>query len=80
MPCPADEIRLIELFASTKVIGLTINHENMTDAEVGAAIVRYEGQLKIPATDALTRPPGRLVDMVISAFPELEKKLIAAVS
>ena len=38
MPTPRREINLIETFADTKVIGLTINHENMTDAEVTAAI------------------------------------------
>ena len=77
MPTPATEIDLIETFAATKVIGLAINHENMTDAEVPPAITRYEDELGIPATDALTRPDGRLVDMVLAAFPELEEKLTA---
>ena len=54
---PPSEINLIETFADTKVIGLTINHENMTDAEVTAAIKLYELELGIPVTDALTRPP-----------------------
>ena len=47
MPTPADEINLIQTFANTKVIGLTINHENMTDAEVDLAISLYESELKI---------------------------------
>ena len=68
MPTPATEINLIQTFADTKVIGLTINHENMTDAEVSAAIALYEGELGIPVTDALTRSPLRLVEMVLSAF------------
>ena len=71
MPTPASEINLIETFAPTKVIGLTINHERMTDAEVTAAITLYELELGIPATDALTRPTDRLVEMVVEAFPEL---------
>ncbi|MEO6469536.1 MAG: DUF1611 domain-containing protein, partial [Acidimicrobiia bacterium] len=71
MPTPASEINLIETFAATKVIGLTINHERMTDAEVTAAITLYELELGIPATDALTRPTDRLVEMVVEAFPEL---------
>jgi uncharacterized NAD-dependent epimerase/dehydratase family protein len=74
MPTPASEINLIETFADTKVIGLTINHENMTDAEVSAAITLYEYELGILATDALTRSPDRLVEMVLSAFPELERE------
>ena len=58
MPTPASEIDLIQTFVDTKVIGLTINHEHMTDAEVSAAITLYEFELGIPATDALTRSPG----------------------
>ncbi|MBS3941599.1 MAG: DUF1611 domain-containing protein [Actinobacteria bacterium] len=77
MPTPQREIHLIEAFADTRVIGLTINHENMTDAEVSAAITLYEASLSIPATDALTRSPQRLVEMVLQAFPRLERKLTA---
>jgi uncharacterized NAD-dependent epimerase/dehydratase family protein len=75
MPTAASEINLICTFEDTKVIGLTINHENMTDAEVTEAIERYESELGIPATDALTRPPSRLVEMVVRAFPQFEHKL-----
>ena len=78
MPTPAAEINLIQTFADTKVIGLTINHENMTDTEVSAAITLYEYELGIPATDALTRPPERLVEMVLAAFPELKEMLPAS--
>jgi uncharacterized NAD-dependent epimerase/dehydratase family protein len=79
MPTPASEIHLIETFAATKVIGLTINHENMTDAEVTAAVTLYEAELGIPATDALSRPTEDLVDMVLAAFPQIEESLIAGV-
>lgn len=75
MPTPASEINLIETFAKTKIIGLTINHEQMNDAEVSAAIDRYEQELGIPTTDALTRPPEKLVEMVLAAFPQLKEKL-----
>ena len=76
-PTPASEITLIEAFADTKVIGLTVNHEGMTDAEVSAALALYETELGIPATDALTRPRRQLVDMVLHAFPELEPRVTA---
>ena len=78
MPMPINEINLIEVFADTKVIGLTINHENMTDGEVNAAIERYELELGIPTTDALTHSPERLVEMVLAAFPKLEQKLLVS--
>jgi uncharacterized NAD-dependent epimerase/dehydratase family protein len=71
MPTPASEIRLIEAFAPTRVIGLTINHEGMNDAELTAAIALYEAELAIPVTDAVSRPASRLVTMVLRAFPEL---------
>ncbi|MEJ6511197.1 MAG: DUF1611 domain-containing protein [Actinomycetota bacterium] len=72
MPTAASEIKLIELFAKTTVIGLTINHEDMTDAEVSAAATLYELELGIPVTDALWRPAKELVDMVLLAFPSLQ--------
>jgi uncharacterized NAD-dependent epimerase/dehydratase family protein len=75
MPTPASEINLIQTFADTRVIGLTINHENMTDIEVDAAIMLYETELGIPVTDALTGSPERLVEMVLSAFPMLGERL-----
>jgi len=75
IPTPASEINLIETFADTKIIGLTINHEQMSDQEVSAAITQYEQELGIPVTDALTRPTERLVEMVRAAFPGLKDKL-----
>lgn len=75
MPTASSEIRLIEAFADTTVIGLTINHEAMTDAEVSAAIAVYEVDLGLPVTDALARPAERLVEMVTSAFPHLVRSL-----
>jgi uncharacterized NAD-dependent epimerase/dehydratase family protein len=75
MPTAASEVRLIEAFVDTKVIGLTINHEDMSSDEVTAAIEMYELELGVPATDPLTRPLDRLVDMVLLAFPELAMPL-----
>lgn len=74
MPTPASEINLIETFSETRVIGLTINHEGMDDAAIDRAITTYESELAIPATDALTRPPERLLDMVLAAFPALRTR------
>ncbi len=74
MPSPTSEINLIETFADTQVIGLTINHENMSDTDVMDAISQYEQQLHIPVTDALTRSPTYLVEMVVAAFPNLQAK------
>ncbi|MDQ6927854.1 MAG: DUF1611 domain-containing protein [Actinomycetota bacterium] len=80
VPTPAAEINLIQAFADTTIIGIAINHENMTDAEVSAAITLYESDLGIPATDPLTRSPARLVEMVLLAFPELEGNLVSTLT
>jgi len=77
-PTPASEINLIETFADTRVIGLTINHEHMTDADVSTAIAQYEQSLGIPATDALMRPTRHLVQMVVAAFPNLRANIPTA--
>jgi uncharacterized NAD-dependent epimerase/dehydratase family protein len=75
MPTAASEIALIEAFADTRVIGVTINHEEMTEDELTNAIEEHRSQLGLPVTDPLTRPASDLVDMVLTAFP-----LLAAVA
>jgi len=72
MPTAASEIKLIELFAKTKVIGLTINHEGMSNDDVEAAMALYELELGIPVTDALWRSAELLVEMVLASFPSLQ--------
>ncbi|WP_299864711.1 DUF1611 domain-containing protein [uncultured Hoeflea sp.] len=74
MPDPLAEIALIEAFADTRVIGLTINHEHMSDAEIAAAITNWSEKLGLPVTDALSRPAARLVGLVQEAFPDLCQK------
>lgn len=79
MPDPADEIALIEAFANTKVIGVTINHEGMTDAEIIASIMDHSNRLGLPVTDALTQPVSHLLNIIASAYPGLLKRPAAAV-
>ncbi len=79
MPRPQSEIALIEAFADTRVIGITLNHEAMTGTEVIRAIDSLLRDLGIPVTDALTRPELHLSDMVLTAFPQLRPvPLVAA--
>ena len=73
MPSPASEINLIETFSETKVIGLTLNHENMTNLEIEAAVSKFESELKLPVADPLNHPPEILCQMVLAAFPCLAK-------
>ncbi|WP_164233797.1 DUF1611 domain-containing protein [Microbacterium hydrocarbonoxydans] len=71
MPTVASEVALIEAFADTRVIGVTVNHENLTPDALDAAIDEIELDLGIPATDPLTRPAHELVEMVLQALPAL---------
>nr|WP_288901563.1 DUF1611 domain-containing protein [uncultured Sneathiella sp.] len=80
MPTPASEVNLIETFSDTKVIGLTINHENMAEAEIDAAITQFESELGIPVTDALIKSSDHLVEMVLSSFPQLRKNSIGIIN
>jgi uncharacterized NAD-dependent epimerase/dehydratase family protein len=74
MPSVAREVTLIESFADTRVIGITVNHEGMADdAAIGRAIDTIELELGLPATDPLTRPLGQLAEMVLDAFPALRE-------
>ncbi len=79
VPPPEHEIRMIETYADTRVIGLTLNHEDMTDAELSVAIVAYESTLGLPTTDAIARPAAHLVTMVLDAFPTLRARHHVAV-
>ncbi|HWV49962.1 MAG TPA: DUF1611 domain-containing protein [Microbacterium sp.] len=78
MPTAASEVALIEAFAETRVIGITVNHENLTDVELASAIDELELDLGIPATDPLTRPLDELADMVVQAFPHLSERRVPA--
>ena len=71
MPSLASEVALIEAFADTTVIGVTVNHEGMTDDGITEAVDGIELELGLPATDPLTRPLDELVEMVLLAFPAL---------
>ncbi len=71
MPTPESEIALIETFAPTRVVGLTMNHEGMTPAEIEPEIEAHARRLGLPVCDPLTSSPDRLVEMVLGAFPDL---------
>ncbi|WP_299410941.1 DUF1611 domain-containing protein [uncultured Roseobacter sp.] len=80
MPTPAREIALIEAFADTKVIGVTLNHEGMSEAEITDAIAAQSQKLGLPVTDALSRPAAHLLAMVVAAYPGLHRGIpVAAV-
>lgn len=74
MPTPAREIALIEAFSDTKVIGVTLNHEGMSEAEITDTIAAQTEKLGLPVTDALSRPVTHLLAMVVAAYPGLQQE------
>ncbi len=59
MPTVTSEIALIEAFADTRVIGVTVNHENLSADQLAGAIDEIELDTGLPATDPLTRTAVR---------------------
>jgi uncharacterized NAD-dependent epimerase/dehydratase family protein len=74
MPTIKSEIELIETFSKSKVIAVTINHENMSDEEIRDAVTEYEKQLKLPTTDVLKYGCGKLMESILETYPELKSK------
>ena len=67
-------IALVEAFSQSKVIAITISHEDMEDDEVDAAIVKYERRYKLPTTDVLMHGCQKLVALLREVFPELGRR------
>ena len=74
MPTLASEIRLIEMFSKTPVIAITLNHEDMSDAEVDDTILDYEKLYGLPVTDVLKNGCGKLIRRLFEVFPDLGVK------
>jgi uncharacterized NAD-dependent epimerase/dehydratase family protein len=73
MPTLASEIALIEVFSKAPVIAITINHEDMTTAELTETIVEYESVYTLPTTDVLQCGCDKLVNTIRDTFPELRE-------
>ena len=74
MPTLESEIEMIEIFSRSKVIAITISHEDMADEEIKEAITEYEKTFQLPTTDVLKYGCEKLVKRIFEAFPELPKK------
>lgn len=74
MPTVESEIELLETFSSSKVLAIAINHEQMTEREVDATVARYERRHGIAATDVLSGGPAKLMQAILSAFPDLQRQ------
>ena len=75
VPTLASEIKQLEVFANSKVIAITINHEAMTDPELVDTIRTYEINYRRPATDVLKYGCDKLVQEILAVFPALQKRI-----
>ena len=74
MPTLASEIELLELFSKSRVVAITLNHEDMSDDEVAAAVIEYECLHELPVTDVLSSGCDKLVQKLFEVFPALREK------
>ncbi len=63
-----------EAKAQLSAIGKRIEDDEQF-ADLQESATELEGKLGIPATDALSRPPERLIEMLVAAYPQLREKL-----
>jgi len=68
MPTLDFSIQLNELFTSSPVLALTINHENMNDKELDDIVVKYEEKYNRPATDVIKYGADKIIECLIEKF------------
>jgi uncharacterized NAD-dependent epimerase/dehydratase family protein len=73
MPTLKSEIELLESFSKSRVIALTINHEDMTDEAVEKTILEYEFKYELPTTDVLIFGCDKIVEELFTIFPKLKQ-------
>jgi uncharacterized NAD-dependent epimerase/dehydratase family protein len=68
MPDLSREIEMLEMFSRAKVIGIALNHENMTDEDIQETVKEYERKFGIPCCDVFRHGCNKLVDRVKESF------------
>ena len=71
MPSLQSEIELLEAFARSKVIAITLNHEDLSNEEEDAIILQYEKKYKLLTTDVLKHGCDKLISRIYEEFPDL---------
>ena len=71
MPILESEIELLEVFSRSKVIAITLNHEDMNEHEVEEKVLEYEEKYNLPVSDVLVHGCDKLVEKLFEVFPEL---------
>lgn len=71
MPTIESEIKLIESMAKTKVLAVTLSHEDLTENETCNFLKNYETHLQLPVTDVLSHGCKKLIKALQDYFPQL---------
>ncbi|MEP1630779.1 DUF1611 domain-containing protein [Ekhidna sp.] len=74
MPSIESEIKLIESFSKSRVIAITLNHEDMTDEEVDNTVLEYQNKYMLPTSDVLKHGCDKLVKELFKVFPALAQQ------
>jgi len=75
MPTLESEIELIEVISGSKVIAITLNHEDMTDNEIDDTVMTYEKKYGLPTVDVLKHGCEKIVGVLLDEFPDLQKNM-----
>ncbi len=75
MPSLESEIEIIETFSKSKVIAITLNHQNMSNLEITDTICQYEARYHLPVTDVLKFGCEKLVTCIFDMFPFLKHRI-----
>ena len=75
MPSAESEIKLIETIAKTKVVAITLSHEDMDDHGILKVIEDYEKRLQLPTTDVLNYGCQKIVQALSNNFLKLKHKI-----
>ena len=67
------EIQVIELLSDRPVIALTLNHENMNEAEIEATAQQYERDYGILCCDVLKHGPQKILERILELFSALPR-------
>ena len=71
MPTLQSEIDLIEIVSGSKVIAITLNHEDMTDKEIDETVKGYEEKYELPTMDVLKHGCEKIVQRLFQLFPSI---------
>ena len=69
MPDLENEIKMLEIFSESKVMAVTLNHENMSQGEVEDTDKQYEEQFEIPYCDVFRHGCEKLVTIIKKNLP-----------